>query len=190
MEKRADLSGRVTAVAPDGKSLTLSMPARPSPDGQPPAPDARGQQATVNLTDHTQLLFFGVGDGQAIPTPGMMAMVWLDDTAKDTAARVRFMKREGEDRPDVQGRVLAVSPDGRTVTVETRGEGSDRPVGKIDLHLANYTQALYYGVDRGGAKPTPDYLVVAWLEKGSRDTPARIRFMKNDPRDQAPQPPR
>jgi hypothetical protein len=76
--------------------------------------------------------------------------------------------------------VVSVSPDGRTVTVETR-EG-DRPGGKVDLRLAPYTQALFYGVDQGGAKPTADYQVVAWLEKGSRDVPVRIRFMKGDGR--------
>ena len=127
------------------------------------------------------MAFFGVGEGEARPAPGLMAMVWLEEGSKDRAARVRFMRREGEERPDVQGRVVSVSPDGRTVTVETR-EG-DRPGGKVDLRLAPYTQALFYGVDQGGAKPTPDYQVVAWLEKGSRDVPARIRFMKGDGRE-------
>ena len=182
-EKRADLMGRVTAVSPDGHSLTLSMPPRPGADGQPAARDAQGEQAVVLLSDKTKMLFFGVSDGRAHPEAGQMAMVWLEEGTKDQAARVRFMKREGEERPDIQGRIVAVSADGRMVTVETRDDRGDKPTGKIDLHLAPYTQSLYYGVDKDAARPTPDYQVVAWLEKGSKDTPVRIRFMKNDPQD-------
>jgi hypothetical protein len=177
-EKRADLMGRVTAVAPDGHSLTLSMSPRPGPEGQPPARDLRAEQAVVLLTDKTRLLFFGVTEGHAQPAAGQMAMVWLEEGSKDQAARVRFMKREGEERPDVQGRIIAVSDGAKTITVETRDR--DQVTGKVDLHLAPYTQSLYYGVDQDAAKPTPDYLVVAWLEKGSKDVPARIRFMKNE----------
>lgn len=180
-EKRADLMGRVTAVAPDGQSLTLSMSPRPGADGQPPARDARPEQVVVTLTDKTKLLFYGVLEGAAHPAAGQMAMVWLEEGSKDQAARVRFMKREGEDRPDIQGRILAVSDGGKTITVETKDR--DQVTGKIDLHIAAYTQSLYYGVDQDGAKPTIDYMVVAWLEKGSKDTAARIRFMKNDTRD-------
>lgn len=177
-EKRADLMGRVTAVSPDGHSLTLSMAPRPGPDGQPPARDAQGEQAVVILSDKTKMLFFGVTDGRAHPEAGQMAMVWLEEGTKDQAARVRFMKRDGEERPDVQGRITAVTDDGKTITVETKDR--DQVTGKVDLHLAPYTQSLYYGVDQDAAKPTTDYLVIAWLEKGSKDTPARIRFMKNE----------
>jgi len=182
-EKRADLSGRITAVSPDGKTLTLAIPPARSPEGQPPVRDAKPEQATVNITASTQLLFFGVGEGQAQPAPGQMAMVWLADGSKDQAARIRLMKREGEERPDVQGRVLAVSPDGRIVTIETRER--DQVTGKVELRLAPYTQSLYYGVDKDGARPTVDYQVVAWLEKGSKDVPVRIRFMKSDPAEAA-----
>jgi hypothetical protein len=183
-DRRADVMGRVTAVSPDGRTLTiLAPPPRPAAD-QPAAP--RPEPITVTLTDRTHLMFFGVGEGEAKPAPGLMAMVWLDEGSKDQAARVRFMRREGEERPDIQGRILSVSPDARTITVETRDDRGDKPTGKIDLHIAPYTQALYYGVDRNGARPTVDYQVVAWLEKGSRDVPLKIRFMKNDGRDMPP----
>jgi hypothetical protein len=188
-ERRADVMGRVTSVSPDGRTITITPPPqRPgAPDGQP-AP--RPEPVNVVLTDRTQTLFFGVGEGEARPAAGMMAMVWLDEGSRDQATRVRFMRREGEERPDVQGRVIGASPDGRTVTVETRGEGG--PTGRVDLRIAPYTQVLYYGVDRDGARPTTDYQVVAWLEKGSKDTPVRVRFMKNEgpggPGAPAPQP--
>jgi hypothetical protein len=181
-ERPPDGTGRGTHVSADGRTLTLSPPPRPGPDGPPPARDARGEQATGTLSDRTQMLFFGVGDGEAKPAPGLMAMIWLDEGSRDQAARARFMRREGDERADVQGRILSVAPDGHSITVETRGEG-DRPAGRTEIRIAPYTQSLYYGVDRDGAKPTPDYLVVAWYEKGSKDTAARIRFMKPDPRD-------
>jgi hypothetical protein len=167
--------GRVTAVSPDGRTLTITAPPQRPAAGGDQAP--RPEPTTVTVTDRTHLIFFGVAEGEARPTPGQMAMVWLQEGTKDEAARVRLMKREGDDRPDVQGRVLSVSPDGRTVTVETRDDRGDRPTGKVDLRLAPYTQSLYYGVDKDAARPTPDYQVVAWLEKGSQGTPVRSRFM-------------
>jgi hypothetical protein len=180
-EPRADIMGRVTTISPDGKTLTLTPAPRPGPEGQPPI---RPQPVNVTLTDKTQTLFFGVAENQARPTAGQMAMVWLEPGSKDQAARVRFMKREGEERPDVQGRVVSVSADGKTITVETSEEG--KAPGKTDLHLAPYTQSLYYNVPANAAKPMPDYQVVAWLEKGSKTTPVRIRFMKNEGREAPP----
>jgi hypothetical protein len=175
--RAADVMGRVTSVSPDGRSITVTPPPnRPGPEGQQ---GGRLEPVTVVLTDRTQAQYFGVGEGEAKPAAGLMAMVWLDEGSRDQAARVRFMRREGEERPDVQGRVVGASPDGRTVTIETRGEG-DRPTGRMDLRIAPYTQVLYYGVERDGARPTPDYLVVAWLEKGSKDTAVRVRFSKNE----------
>jgi hypothetical protein len=178
-DRRPDVMGRIANISPDGRTLTINVPARPSADGQPAPRDARPEPVAVTVTDKTRLLFFGVGEGEARLAPGQMAMVWLADGSRTEAARVRVMKREGEERPDVQGRVLAVSPDRKTITVEQRD--GERVTGKTDFRIAPYTQTLYYGVDREGAKPMPDYLVVAWLEKGSKDTAVRVRFTKNDP---------
>jgi hypothetical protein len=182
-EAPADLSGRVVDVSPDGKTMTLAMPPRGG-GNQPPAAETKPDEVKVTLTDRTRALFFGVGDGQAQPTPGLMAMVWLEPGSKDQAARVRFMKREGDERPDVQGRVVAVSPDGRTVTVETRDRdpqtGQEKVTGKVDVKLAPYTQTQYYAVERGGARPTVDYLAVVWFEKGSKETAARANFMRGE----------
>lgn len=184
-EKRPDLMGRVVASTEDGRTLTLAMPPRQTDDGRPPAADVRPEEIKVTLTERTQVRFFGVSDGEAKIAPGMMAQVWLEEGSKDTAARVRFMKREGEQRPDVQGRVAAVAPDGKSITVELRERdpqtGQEKSAGKTELRLAPHTQVLYYGVDAGGAKPTADYLVIAWLDKGSKDTAARVRFMRNEP---------
>src|SRR5688500_10929472 len=85
-ERQADVMGRVATVSPDGRSVTLDTPPRPGPDGQPPARDARGERVTVNLTDRTVVSFFGVGEGEARPAPGLMAMVWLDEGSRDQAA--------------------------------------------------------------------------------------------------------
>ena len=84
----------------------------------------------VTSTHKTQTLFFGVGENQGAAHCGPDGDGVVEPGLKDQAARVRFMKREGEDRPDIQGRILSVSPDGKTMTVETRDEASryrDRP---------------------------------------------------------------
>src|SRR5436190_23996156 len=78
-DKRADLMGRVATVSPDGRSITLSMTPRSAPEAQPPPRDARPEQATFMLTDHSQVSFFGIGEGEAKPAPGLMAMVWLEE---------------------------------------------------------------------------------------------------------------
>jgi len=179
-EKRPDVMGRVVNVSEDGKTLTLAMPPREGAGAR----EARPEEVRIMLSDRTRAAYFGVGDGEAKPAQGLMAMVWLEEGSKDQAARVRFMKREGEDRPDVQGRVMSVSPDGQTIGVETRDRdrttGQEKVTGQMTIRLAPYTQTLYFGVDAGGARPTIDYLVVAWFEKGSKETAARVRFMKNE----------
>lgn len=181
-EKKPDLMGRVAGISGTGRQITVVLPPRGG-DGQPITRDAKPEEVRVTLTDKTRQQFFGVEEGEAVPAPGLMVMVWFEEGSRDTAARVRFMKREGEQRPDVQGRVVGVSQDGRTITVETREfdreTGKEKVLGKMDVRIAPYTHALYFGVEPGGAKPTVDYLVVGWFEKGSKDTAARIRFMKN-----------
>ena len=180
-QERADVMGRVTDVSADGKTITLAQPPRPAAN-QAPGADAKPEEVKVMLTDKTKAAYFGVGDGEAKPAAGLMAMVWLEPGSKDQAARVRFMKREGDERPDVQGRVVAVSQDGRIVTIEQRERdpqtGQEKVGGKTDVRLAPYTQTQYYAVENGGAKPTADYLAVVWFEKGSKDTAARAHFVK------------
>ena len=181
-QERADVMGRVVDVSGDGRTVTIAVSPRPPAGGPPPAAEAKPEEMKINLTDKTRALFFGVGDDEAVPAPGQMAMVWLEPGSKDQAARVRFMKRDGDQRPDVQGRVTSVSPDGRIITIETRDRdpqsGQEKVTGKADVKLAPYTQTQYFAVERGGARPTTDYLAVVWFEKGSKDTAARAHFMR------------
>ena len=181
-QERADVMGRVVDVSGDSRTVTIAVPPRPPAGGQPPAAEAKPEEVKINLSDKTRALFFGVGDDEAVPSQGLMAMVWLEPGTKDQAARIRFMKREADQRPDVQGRVTAVSPDGRIVTIETRDRdpktGEEKVTGKVDVKLAPYTQTQYFAVERGGARPAPEYLAVVWFEKGSKDTAARANFMK------------
>jgi hypothetical protein len=189
-ERRPDVMGRVVNVTEDGKTIMLAMPPAGATGAQPAG---RPDELRITLTDRTRQLFFGVAEGAAKPAPGMMAMVWLEAGSKDVAATARFMK-QGEDRPDVQGRVTSVSPDGLTVGVETRDRdpqtGQEKPGGAATIRLAPYTQHQYFGVEPGGARPTVDYLVIAWFEKGSKETVARVRFLKNEPGAAPAAPPR
>ncbi|HSI35252.1 MAG: hypothetical protein ACAI43_25240 [Phycisphaerae bacterium] len=180
-ERRPDVMGRVVNVTEDGRTIMLALPPAGATGAQPAG---RPEELRITLTERTRQVFMGVGEGQAKATPGLMAMVWLEAGSKDVAQTARFMK-QGEDRPDVQGRVTSVSPDGLTIGVETRDRdpqtGQEKPPGAATIRLAPYTQHQYFGVEPGGAKPTVDYLVIAWFEKGSKETAARVRFLKNEP---------
>lgn len=167
--------GRVVAVSGDLRTITIAMPPREAQAGA----NARPEEKRINLNERTKMLFFGVGEGEAKPAVGQMAMVWLEQGSSDIAARARFMKREGEERPDVQGRVKAVV--GQVLTIETRDRdpatGAEKVTGEAVVKIAPYTYVQYFGVEKDGARPMTDYLIVGWLEKGSKETLARVRLL-------------
>jgi RNA polymerase sigma factor (sigma-70 family) len=83
-ERWAMISGKVVAVAKDGKSFTVEVP-----------PSKRGEEAKrteVKLTDKTKLAFNSVGPGEAKVTEGLMAHVRLLDGSNDTAGQALFYK--------------------------------------------------------------------------------------------------
>ncbi len=83
--KAPDFVGQITAVSKDGKTFTLEIP-----------PKEKGEQPTkieIKLTEKTKYSYFGVGQG-GIPTVGYVALVWLVDGSKDTAAGVRLGLKE------------------------------------------------------------------------------------------------
>lgn len=174
-EPRADVMGRVVAVSGDLRTITIAIPPREASNN----PNARPEEKRINLNDRTKMLFFGVTDGEARPAVGQMAMIWLEPGSSDIAARARFMKREGEERPDVQGRIKSIN--GQTLIVETRDRdpatGAEKVTGETTVRIAPYTYVQYFGVEKDGAKPTAEYLIVGWFEKGSKDTLARVRLL-------------
>jgi hypothetical protein len=72
----AAVAGKVTQVAADGKSITLT------------ARDLR--RVDVKLTDKTEVVYQNVGPGGAKPSEGYFAQVTLEEGSEDTAMHVLF----------------------------------------------------------------------------------------------------
>jgi ferric-dicitrate binding protein FerR (iron transport regulator) len=79
-------------------------------------------------------------------------------------------------KPAFGGTVVAVSSDGKTLTLEgppvkKKGE----PV-RRDFKLGEKTQVVYPGLPGDMHKPTAGYQAFVWLEEGSNDGAARVQF--------------
>ena len=165
----ASLTGKIVAVATDGKSFTVEAPAA-----------ARGEEAgkrEIKINDKTTLTFSAVGAGGAKITAGYVAQVWLAEGSKDTAARAIFMAKIRTDRePDFQGKVAGVSKDGSTLSFELPPkERGAAPITK-DIKITGKTMLTYSGVAKGGTTPTEGYAAGVWFVKGSKDTADSIHF--------------
>ncbi|HJZ57036.1 MAG TPA: RNA polymerase sigma factor [Gemmataceae bacterium] len=173
VRRAADMTGRVSAVAADGKSFTVQFP--------PVVRGEVGQTASIRVTDKSAVTYSFIARGATKPTAGYQAEVWLEPGSKDTAARVNFIGTEGrpergvpEKQPDASGTVSAVAKDLKAFTVEVqprvRGEGTTKREIKID----DKTQFVYRSVGPDGDKPTEGYRVQVWLADGSKDTAAKV----------------
>ncbi len=80
--KGPDLSGRITAVSKDLRTITLEV--FPKEKGDQPT------KAEIKLTEKTKFSYFGVDQGGETPTVGYIALVWLVEGSKDTAAGLRL----------------------------------------------------------------------------------------------------
>jgi RNA polymerase sigma factor (sigma-70 family) len=172
---RPDLTARVVAVSADGNKITVEMPSRERGAAQAPTKE-------ILLTDKTQQTYSQVGPDGAKPTVGYAVRVYLVAGSQDTAARVEFLGQQQEKRPAiVAGKVVAVSADGKVLTLEfdqpTRGREPEKR--KVDIKSTDKTLTIYLGVPKDGAKPTIGYMVRAELMDGSEDTAAKIYLGPN-----------
>jgi hypothetical protein len=165
--------GKVTSVSPDGKRLTLEFP---------PRRDQGPTQTELKLTDETKFSYAYVAKDAAKPTVGYQADVWLEQGSTDTAAKVHLVDATRQEGALVSGKIVGVSPDGNTVTLETpprvRGGKSQR----VDLKITAATEITFHGVGPDGAKLTVGYGVRAWLQEDSTDTAATIMVLKANER--------
>jgi hypothetical protein len=164
-----DRSGKVVAIAKDGKGLTLELP-----------PAERGAEATrleIKLTDKTRALFHGIGPGGAMPAEGYTALVWLEKGSKDTAAQVVFRGGAEERAQEFTGKVVGVAADGKGVTVEV-AERRGTEVRTVDVKCTDHTEIVYNGVGPDGARPTKGYSARVRLEEGSKDTAGQVVFFQ------------
>jgi hypothetical protein len=167
--KPPSLSGKVVAVAKDGKGLVIE--ATPASRDEPPAKHA------IKLTDKTQLSFSEVGPGGAKLAEGFAAQIWLADGSKDTAARVHLVGKESARKlPDVTGKVMGTSDSGKIITFLTTPKTREEEARPVDVHLTDKTVLLFSYIPRGGAKPDAGYHADVWLVPDSQDTAARVTF--------------
>jgi hypothetical protein len=131
----------------------------------------------VHLTDETHLAYVNVPrDGQR-PRPGYQASVWLAQGEPDTASAVTFSSaRPPTPRPDYVGRVLAVSPDCRQVTLQLPPKKKGEPPAQAVVRISDKTRVTYAQVAFDGEKPTVGYQATVWLAKGTTDTAGIVTF--------------
>src|SRR5262249_30895859 len=172
------VTGKVLTVSGDGKKITLEMSSRDIREALRDRAEPR-LNVEITLTDNTTHVYYQVPKDGAKPTAGYLAKVWLAEGGPNTAARVEFTPVSDERRQTlVMGKVVAVSGDGKVLTLEMTATGRDRvaETRKLDIHLTDKTQSIYNGVGKDGAKPTVGYQAQVWLEEGSENTAARVQL--------------
>jgi len=88
-EKDFIVAGKLTGVAKDGNSFKLEV--------LPQVRGEDGKNVEVKIAGTTEFSFAGVGPNEAKLTEGYQARVWLQDSDKNTAAKI-FLFKAGEGR--------------------------------------------------------------------------------------------
>jgi hypothetical protein len=181
--QKPDVVGEV--VGPTKDSITLTH-----------GPIERGgelKKETIPFNKETLLVFHGVATGEAKITEGYHAQVYLADDGK-TADHVQLFGKAGDagrppdkardtrfppdlnKQPAITGTVVAVSADGKTLTVESPGGRNAEPKNRQEIKVSDKTSLIYNNVLLDGTKPTVGYGVWVWLVEGSKDTAMKLGF--------------
>jgi len=80
-------------------------------------------------------------------------------------------------RPDLAGRLLALSADGKTLSIEVPAAPGQRR----QVHLTDGTHLSYVNVPLKGEKPTIGYQSLVWLAAGEKDNAASVTFKGSSP---------
>jgi RNA polymerase sigma factor (sigma-70 family) len=165
-----DKRGKVVGVTDEGRALLVEVPG------------GRGEEPTkfnVKLTDKTSVVFNGVSLDGAKPAEGQYAHVWYAEGSKDTAAMLVLAAPAPERWKTLVGKVVAVSKDGSSFTLEqpatVRGEEPTR----TEIKLSPKAKVAYYGVRQGEAKLTEGLLADVALLDGSKNVGAQVAFRKD-----------
>jgi RNA polymerase sigma factor (sigma-70 family) len=169
----ADLSGEIAGFTKESITIIDAGPKRER--GVEP------KRQTIPFDSKTVIDFGNVSAGQAKITEGYLAWVWLTGDGK-SAAKIRMLGQAGdvgrrdEKRPDLYGKVVSVSPNGKQFTVTTairRGAGN----ATREVTIGDKTQVIYSQVQVDGTKPTEGYQANVWYAEGSQDTAAKVVFI-------------
>lgn len=177
--QKPDIVGEVVGSTKDSITLTHG-------------PRERGgelKKETIPFNNKTLFVFDGVATGEAKITDGYHAQISLADDGK-TAHYVEFfgMVREvgqpqDAKRPEITGKVAAVSADGKTLTIESVDGRNVEPKNRQEIIINDKTAMFYNKVGLDGAKPTKGYSIWVWLAEGSKDTAAKIGFTGATPQE-------
>jgi hypothetical protein len=174
---QADVIGRIASISSDGKTIAV--------EGRPTARGEEAKKIDVQLNDATRVSFQSVGPDGAKLAEGQFVQVWLQPESKGVALRLNAAAPSGEGRgerraPDVEGRVSAVSADGKTVTLQTPPANRGDEPKKVDIKLVDATQINFSNVTPGGAQPKEGYFAAVQLLAGTTDVAANVRFIGAD----------
>jgi RNA polymerase sigma factor (sigma-70 family) len=172
LRRGPDVTGRVAAVAKDGKGLTLEL-TRAGRRGE----TREAKKVEIAFNDKTVVLFTAVGRDGAKLTEGYDAAVWLEGgPGGKTAGSVR-LSGKGERlrrQADLAGEVVAVAEGGKALTLlaqpQTRGEEPK----KVEVKVGAKTGVFFQNVAAGGAKLAPGLRAQVWLAEGSKDSAAVV----------------
>jgi RNA polymerase sigma factor (sigma-70 family) len=172
-----DLPGKVVEVSGDGRTITLEQ--RPLSRGDRlRAGGEEPKKVTVRLDDKTAVVYHNVPPGGTRVAEGFQAHVRLKEGSGKVAARVNFIGVVKEKWAPVGGKVVGVSKDGKTITLERRPQARGEEPGRLDVKLTDKTRIAYTNVGPGEAKPTEGYFAQVRLVEGSKDTAAGVLFGK------------
>src|SRR5262249_28937603 len=136
------VEGKVVGVSKDGKAVSLET-------APPNARTGEGAARTdVRIGEQTDVVYNRVGLNGASPAEGYHARAWVRPGG-ESAARVEFTSGEAE---PLVAPVVAVSADGKTVTLETpavRGFEARR----CDVKLTDQTKVSYGYVAKDAPRP-------------------------------------
>lgn len=169
-----DVTGVVTEVAKDGKSLVVEV--RPIFGRERPAADAKKE--TIPLDDKTVLSFSNVGKGEAKLAVGQRVAVWYADDGK-TAGKVQLTgaaeeRARDEKAPDALGRVTRT--DGKTLVVEVPPTARGEEPKKVVVKLTDKSAVSFHNVPLDGAAVAPEMQAAVWLADGSKEEVAKARL--------------
>ncbi|VTR93718.1 sigma-70 family rna polymerase sigma factor : RNA polymerase sigma factor, sigma-70 family OS=Singulisphaera acidiphila (strain ATCC BAA-1392 / DSM 18658 / VKM B-2454 / MOB10) GN=Sinac_6419 PE=4 SV=1: Sigma70_r2: Sigma70_r4_2 [Gemmata massiliana] len=181
------IQGRVTDIAKDGKSVTITSVAYEwyGRNRLPEVPEPR--VVVVKLSDKTVVTYQDVGMNGAKLTRGYSAYVEFVAGAKDVAAAISLTgTMERPMNGGAVGRVDTVADDGKSFSLEVPGYSSNPALtpnsflpyhlvpplqrdraSKIDVPFDDKTVLSFSDVPKGGAKITPNYRVqVVYADDG------------------------
>jgi len=171
---RSFISAKVSAVAADGKSITLEIP-------QGRDPNAEKKMIEIKMNEQTKLTYSYVPKDGAKPTVGYQAEVWLDAETRDgPAVKIHFSDVNKRREANLTGKIVGVN--GNRLTLEVPSANRGEAPQKVDIKLTISTDIKFYGVGPNEAQLKEGLGAQVFLESDSQNTAAVIVIRKAGPR--------